>query len=259
MYYCCAVTDKGVRSHNEDSVLAAGRVFSEGSAEGIIGEPFIAAVSDGVSGGNAGETASAMCLEGVAAIVPETGELTLDQSILADRLNDIHNDILEYGSTHPECENMQATLCGAAFAGGRIYSFNVGDSRLYRFREGVLRQLTHDHTFAQVLADEGAIARNERKTNAHRNIITSTIGGRSLSIDIRDITERVSDGDILLVCSDGLSDYLPVIDMQEILAEPKDLMQRTRRLCEAAIARGGRDNVSVITLLRSDERLLHSL
>ena len=108
MYYCCGVTEKGVMPHNEDALLIKGTVMDAGSSEQNVSGPFIAAVSDGVSGERSGELASKMCLEMVRDI-EYSSEVKLDEALLA-----IHHKLAEYSRSDPDMHNMQATLCGIA-------------------------------------------------------------------------------------------------------------------------------------------------
>ena len=110
MYYCCGITEKGIMSHNEDAILIGGRVFTNTKTKHKLDAPFITAVSDGVSGENAGELASVMCLENVRLIN------NYDQEKLIERLMKVHYRLAEFSKNNSESRNMQATLCGIADA-----------------------------------------------------------------------------------------------------------------------------------------------
>ena len=171
MFYCCGITEKGVMPHNEDALLINRDVIDSGMSEQTIHAPFIAAVSDGVSGERSGELASAMCLEMVR-------DLRYDSTVdLQSGLLDIHRKLADYSRSDPETHNMQATLCGIAVDEDQnIMTFNVGDSRLYRFRQGKLKQISRDQSLVQLLYEEGSITMEERKTHVHRNIIFPVFG-----------------------------------------------------------------------------------
>ena len=121
MFYCCGITEKGVMPHNEDALLINRDVIDSGMSEQTIHAPFIAAVSDGVSGERSGELASAMCLEMVR-------DLRYDSTVdLQSGLLDIHRKLADYSRSDPETHNMQATLCGIAVDEDQnIMTFNVG-------------------------------------------------------------------------------------------------------------------------------------
>ncbi len=233
--------------HNEDAILAGGIVLTAGTAEKELEAPFIAAVSDGVSGENAGEVASRMCLERVAKINDLSVE-NLQASLFA-----VHEELADYSRNDPISRNMQTTLCGVAVdADGSISAFNVGDSRLYRFREGNLRQLSKDQSLVQLLIEEGSITQEDRKTHVHRNIIFPAFGNiKDLpKIDIQTIEGGLEYGDVLLICSDGLSDFLSTLEMQCIMELPKSLLKRLELLVKGALAHQGNDNISIVAVMK---------
>lgn len=247
MYYCCGITEKGNAHHNEDAVLVGGTVLTSGTAESELDAPFFAAVSDGVSGENAGELASSMCLESVAKISDFSAE-NLRESLFA-----VHTDLAERSRSDPDSRNMQTTLCGIAVNGDdSITAFNVGDSRLYRFREGDLRQLSRDQSLVQLLIEEGSISQEERKNHVHRNIIFPAFGNIKdmPKIDIQNIEGGMEYGDVLLICSDGLSDFMSPLEMQYIMELPKSLLKRLEMLVEGALSHQGNDNISVVAVMK---------
>lgn len=246
MYYCCGITEKGIMPHNEDALLLEADVLSEGKAEKRLKPPFIAAVSDGVSGERAGEVASRMCLE----MVSEVDEFS--RNGLRSSLMDIHRRLADYSREDPDSINMQTTLCGVAVdENGRVVSFNVGDSRLYRFRAGRISQLSRDQSLVQLLYEEGSITREERKTHVHRNIIFPAFGNvrTEPTIDVEEIDGGMEYGDVLILCSDGLSDHLSAYDIQEIMELPKSLPKRLDMLVRAALLRGSTDNITVAAIV----------
>jgi protein phosphatase len=135
------------------------------------------------------------------------------------------------GRADEQYEGMGTTLVALAYYDGDFYTLNCGDSRLYRFRNGQLTQLTTDHSLNEMLGQE-----------KHTNIITNCIGGgcNSSYIDVVQITFDVSVGDKYLVCSDGLTDMVHDEKIASLMANGAD----ANALCDAAIAAGGLDNVS---------------
>ncbi|HBB19918.1 MAG: serine/threonine-protein phosphatase [Ruminococcus sp.] len=250
MYYCCGITEKGVMPHNEDAMLIGRAVIDKGSSEQRLSGPFIAAVSDGVSGEAAGEVASKMCLEQVRTIED------FQRNKLKTGLLEIHHRLAEYSQKHKDSTNMQTTLCGIAVSEeGEVVSFNVGDSRLYRYRGGRIRQISRDQSLVQLLYEEGSITQEERRTHVHRNIIFPAFGNVKTDpkIDVEIISGGMEYGDILLLCSDGLSDYVSSIDMQEVLEMPKSLPKRLSLLVKRALDHGGQDNITVIAVIYQGE------
>ncbi len=249
MYYCCGITEKGVMPHNEDALLIGRHVMTAGMVEQRMNPPFIMAVSDGVSGENAGELASVMCLEGVRDIA-DFRKSQLHSGIMA-----IHEKLAEYSRNDENSRNMQTTLCGIAIdENQRISAFNVGDSRLYRYRGGELHQLSRDQSLVQLLYEEGTITQEELKTHVHRNIIFPALGNikDTPRIDVEEIEGGLEYGDVLLICSDGLSDTLSNIDIQEVMDYPKSLLRRLEILVSMALEKGCSDNISAAAVVMND-------
>lgn len=249
MYYCCGITEKGIMDHNEDAIVVANEVLDSGTTEQKLSAPFIAAVSDGVSGERSGEIASKMCLE-MLRDIHYSGNINLEAS-----LRDIHRRLAQYSADNPETHNMQATLCGIAFnENGSIVTFNVGDSRLYRYRGGFVNQISRDQSLVQLLYEEGTITMEQRRTHVHRNIIFPAFGNITTEpqIDIVPLYGGMEYGDLLLLCSDGLSDYLSPLDIEEILEMPKPLPERLKMLVDKALENKGKDNISIVAVVYSE-------
>ncbi len=247
MYYCCAITDKGVRPHNEDALLLHKTVLTEGVTENRLAAPFLAAVADGVSGEHSGELASSACMQMLR-------EVSFNSKVDLDaKLMEIHQALAELGSKNTETSNMQTTLCAIGVdENDMLHTINVGDSRLYRYRNGCLSQLSRDQSLVQMLYEEGSITKEERETHAHKNIIFPVLGNLT-SIPIFDIQtheEQIEFGDVLLLCSDGLSDYVSSPEIEDILALPKPLVRRLRLMTDAAIHNGSTDNITILALSR---------
>lgn len=247
MYYCCAITDKGIRPHNEDALLIHRTVLTDGVTECELSSPFLIAVADGVSGEQSGELASWTCLH-------KLKDINFSSQVdMEEKLFSIHESLAELGAKQEETHNMQTTLCAVGVdEKDMIHSMNVGDSRLYRYRNEYLQQLSRDQSFVQVLYEEGAISADERQNHAQRNIIFPVLGNltEQPDFDIREHNEKIEYGDILLLCSDGLSDYVPKPEMEEILALPKPLVRRLQLLMERAMQNKCSDNITIIALVR---------
>ncbi len=242
MFYCCGITEKGKMPHNEDAMLINGSVMDEGKAEATITGPFIAAVSDGVSGENSGDVASKMCLSLI-------NSIKYSKKVnLREKLKEIHYKMTASGIEKEETVNMQSTFCGIAVdEHENVTIVNVGDSRMYRFRGGQLKQVSRDQSLVQLLYEEGSITREEKRTHIHRNVIFPVMGNihSEPTIEIEPLGGGMRYGDILLLCTDGLSDYLTPVDMEEILELPKSLMKRLELMIETALERECTDNITV--------------
>ncbi len=247
MYYCCGITETGVMTHNEDCMMIHRTVRTDGALQLGIEAPFLAAVCDGVSGEQAGEIASRRCLEKLS-VVRYSKKINLTRQIL-----DVHHFIATQGKKHGDMRNMQTTLCGIAIDETHgLHTFNVGDSRLYRYRGGILEQLSRDQTLVQMLYDEGSITSEEKKVHTHRNIVLPVIGNLDSvpQPDVTEIAEGMRWGDVILLCSDGLTDYVTPYEIEEALAEANPMPERLQQLVELALSKGGKDNITMIAIVR---------
>jgi protein phosphatase len=237
----CGITNKARKEgQNEDSFLINKKVFTDGEFEAEIKPPFFAAVADGVSGETSGDVASALALGLLSGIKPHA-RMNYVKTVL-----EIHK-FLKMQGTLKNRPNMQTTLCACAFLpkGGVI--INVGDSRAYHVRGGTLTQLTRDQSLAQLLFDNGNLSKSERLAFAHKNVILPALG--NLTADpVPDITPLppLQPGDIILMCTDGFSDYVPPDDTEYILALPERLSSRVKKLYDRALMGGSRDNITVV-------------
>lgn len=236
--------------HNEDAVLIAGTVIVEGTSEQLVKPPFIAAVSDGVSGERSGEIASKTCLELISKLKYDSG-MSLENELL-----DIHRILAAESAMNPETHNMQATLCGIAVnEKGEMCIFNVGDSRLYRYRGGRIKQLSRDQSLVQLLYEEGSITMEQRRTHVHRNIIFPVFGNINTvpKIDITPIPGGMQYGDVLMICTDGLSDHISPLDMEEFLERPRSMKTRLEMMVKKALEKGCKDNISAIAIVYREQ------
>ena len=243
MFYCCGITEKGIKARNEDAILLNNTVLTEGRMDLKLNRPFIAAVCDGVSGENSGDIASRM-------VLGELAKQEFDSSFDFQRvIMRIHRQLKIYGRFHKNSANMQTTLCGLAVdENQQMYCINVGDSRLYRFRGSELKQLSKDQSLVQMLYEQGKITFEEKRNHVHRNIIMPVLGNTTAkpTIDISMINDKPEYGDVFLICSDGLSDYVIKSEIERILSMPMSISKRLTELVKKSLKKGCRDNVSII-------------
>jgi len=237
-----AICDKGcVRENNEDMLLVGKKLLRDNRLQGAI-EPneehpvFIVAVADGMGGANAGEIASQMVLEmvrdgiyGLAASLTDEG---LKISIRSMCLN-IHQRVLQEGMDDQTKRGMGSTLVGLLYYEGRLFLINAGDSRLYRFRNDTLMQISRDHSLHELIGNI------EVPSNV---ILNSFGGGNTFFIDIEPAGKKALDGDIFLLCSDGVSDMLNDEEIEAVLC--KEGFEEA--LLEASKNKGGKDNISYV-------------
>ena len=232
-----SITDTGrTRDANQDYV------FCEEHAIGSFLNLFI--VADGMGGHNAGDTASRMCVEVVVSQIEKSTKVTpigiLEQAVAAanETVYDASlEDVALYG--------MGTTLVGTVVFGDTAYVINVGDSRLYAFRD-TLKQVTVDHSLVEEMVQSGKLQKEAIRTHPNKNIITRALGtNRTVKADCFEI--EVREGDVLLLCSDGLTNMLEDDRIESIIKQYKNDMKRAGEiLIEEANEAGGKDNISVV-------------
>lgn len=251
MFYCCGITDTGpVRDHNEDSFLINNKVFASGESAVRCFAPLVAAVADGVAGEASGEVASGMALKLLSAVKPSP-KMDYVQKII-----DIHYSLQKYGIVK-NSPNMQTTLCALAVeSGGRAVMINAGDSRMYLYRGGRIKQLSRDQSLVQMLYEQGRITPEERVGHSRRNVIFPVLGSLAEEPEpqVSEIEGGFVHGDIILLCTDGLSDYLTSGELEEILSFPKRLPKRLADMAERAVANGSGDNVTAVAVAYLEDR-----
>ncbi|NLZ46267.1 MAG: serine/threonine-protein phosphatase [Clostridiales bacterium] len=252
-YLIYSYSDIGnVRLNNEDSVLAADTINNDGSNTVIVDAPFLSAVCDGVGGENSGEIASYIS-------VTRLKDINYSSQInMVEAIRNLHQEVLEYGENNPESANLQTTLCCLAVdENDNLKCLNVGDSRLYLHQNGVTEQITTDHTYVQMLFEQGKVTADEINAHPQKNIITSSLGNPLSEpiIDVFDIPQKLSENDVIFICSDGISDYVGELEMEAALSLETSFDEQIKALASLALERGSRDNVSIaaITLKRKEE------
>ncbi|HUB75523.1 MAG TPA: Stp1/IreP family PP2C-type Ser/Thr phosphatase, partial [Solirubrobacteraceae bacterium] len=207
-------------------------------------------IADGMGGAQAGEVASRIAIEEFA------DGLAVDEESdpaerLAGRAAAANAEIYAQAQHRAELAGMGTTLT-AAYVGPREVSLaHVGDSRAYRFHGGRLERLTHDHSLVEELIRQGQLTEEEAEEHPQRSIITRALGPEP-AVDVDMITLDGADGDVFLLCSDGLTSMVPEADVERILAENPKLAAAGRRLIGAANSAGGRDNITVILFRLED-------
>ena len=234
-----------VRLKNEDAVFADAR-------HGL------AILADGMGGYNAGEVASSMAVSRLAESLLRLAALGASEvppggsgpdavaQHLGDEIGAVNSAIFHAAATNPHYAGMGTTLVVAWFYGARMSVAYLGDSRLYRWRRGRFEQLTRDHSLLQEQIDGGIITREEARHARHRNLVTRALGVDDIvEAEIND--HEILPGDIVLLCSDGLTDMVSDADIAWVLQTQADNLSRAAdELIELANANGGRDNVSII-------------
>ncbi|MFD7407496.1 Stp1/IreP family PP2C-type Ser/Thr phosphatase [Streptomyces sp. NPDC059866] len=227
--------------------------FAAGSHKGMIREgnedsgyagPRLLAIADGMGGAAAGEVASSEAISTIVQLdddVPGSDVLT-SLGAAVQRANDQLRQMVE---EDPSLEGMGTTLTALLWTGQRLGLVHVGDSRAYLLRDGVLTQITQDHTWVQRLVDEGRITEEEATTHPQRSLLMRALGsGDHVEPDLS--IREVRAGDRYLICSDGLSGVVSHQTMEDTLASYQGPQETVQQLIELALRGGGPDNITVI-------------
>jgi PPM family protein phosphatase len=251
-------TDVGrTREHNEDSFVVADLNTMNATLQpevrthepGRMGSLFM--VADGMGGAAAGEVASAMATEVVLHelstrwrnATSHDGE-TFARAIKA-ATEAANARIHRYATDHPENRGMGTTATVAGLLGDTLYLAQVGDSRAYIVRNGVAQQITKDQSLMQKLVEAGELTAEEAEVSERRNIILQALGPEPVvKVDLTH--QQVRRGDVLVLCSDGLSGQIRAADIATVVGEEPDLVSVCKRLIDLANENGGPDNITVI-------------
>jgi protein phosphatase len=227
-------TDTGrQRRDNEDSAFARAPLF---------------VVADGMGGAQAGEVASKLAVEAFEVELPEQGS---PEERLSSRAQDANRRIYEISRTEHERAGMGTTLTAVYVDETDIAVAHVGDSRAYLFRDGELGRLTQDHTLVEELVRRGKLTEQQAAEHPQRSIITRALG-IDPEVDVDTWTYAARAGDVVMLCSDGLTSMISEETIAGILREQSDLDRAAEQLVAEANEAGGRDNITVI-LFRLEE------
>ena len=245
-YYIYGLTSKGnVRSSNEDRILVCKEVVDAGSCFTTLSAPFVAAVCDGVGGENAGEVAAQMCLE-------KLSELDYrSDTDLKNEILDIHYKIKSRGEGESSSRNMQTTLCMLAVdENGEAVCVNIGDSRMYRYVNAAIRQISTDQSYRQYVYEHGGEGDVARISPRLANAIVSSVGSSTNDPEIEIIPLVTRFGkepdDMILIVSDGVSDYVSEQQLEIGMGLDLPIAQKLEAIAQLALDNGSTDNISII-------------
>jgi serine/threonine protein phosphatase PrpC len=240
MYRFYAKTDPGrARDNNEDSVA-----FDELTKTAVL--------ADGMGGYNAGEIASGMATAFIKSELSrwltEVGPNASDKEVRRAMelcVDNANLSIFNAANSNAGYSGMGTTLVVGVFRGDKLLLGHIGDSRCYRFRGGVLTQITKDHSLLQEQIDAGLISLEQAATSSIKNLVTRALGVDDVvALEVNEFVVEV--GDLYVMCSDGLSDMVDDEALAKITLTEVDLALKAGLLIDAANAAGGRDNISVL-------------
>ncbi len=217
-----------VRGHNEDSFLMRTPLF---------------AVCDGMGGHAAGEVASSIAVKTIADEAP----LNADDVLLGAAVESANAAVIRGAEEGVGKPGMGCTCSCCLIEKGRMAVAHVGDSRIYLLRHGTLVRVTHDHSYVEELVDSGQISPDEARTHPSRSIITRALGSDP-DMYADHFTLEVSDGDRIILCSDGLSSMIPDSEIEAVAVSSATPQQAADNLVASALTAGGLDNVTVVVV-----------
>ncbi len=259
------LTDRGrVRPTNEDHFLIAELARTLFVRQTSLPQPdtqfgrnrgHILMIADGMGGHQAGEVASALTLASIEAFILHllrrfsNLQVNDEQTVLLDfqrALRQADERLAEESAHHPEFAGMGTTLTLAFVSGWKLFLVHAGDSRCYLYRGDRLQQLTVDHTVAGELARRGVIQPEQVGHHQFRHVVTNVLGGGHAGVQADVQCVDLEANDVLLLCSDGLSDMVPDEQIADILGRQSDPRIACEHLVAAANANGGRDNITAV-------------
>ncbi len=232
------VTDKGRRRQlNQD------RVFVSDGPVGILPNLYI--VADGMGGHNAGELASAICVrviqEELKSMKGVSPEVAMETAIKAANMA-----IWQQAQTREGCRGMGTTVVACTCLGDDLLVANVGDSRAYICSD-MIQQVSVDHSLVEEMVQMGGLERSKARNHPDKNIITRAVGAMA-EIDVDLFRVSIGQGDVIMLCSDGMTNMADDEDIRDVICSEGTLRDRAHRLVDMANENGGRDNISVVLI-----------
>ena len=240
-----SLTDTGrVRSMNEDYVFVSERPI------GRLSNLFV--VADGMGGHNAGERASSYAVEVLLQSIRKNKEKT-PVKVMRRAIESANDMVYQESISSDRSRGMGTTMVAAVICKDRLYVANVGDSRLYIINSQI-RQITKDHSLVEEMVRLGKLTKEEGRNHPDKNIITRAVGAEE-TVQIDCFEERIGIRDVVLLCSDGLTNMVSDEQIQQIIKTEKNLQKAAELLVETANRNGGRDNITVLLISRKSNEV----
>jgi protein phosphatase len=208
--------------------------------------PNLFLVADGMGGHNAGDYASRMTVETIVAQAADSDRKD-PAEILVDAISAANTFVRNRARENEELSGMGTTVVAASCDGSTLHVANVGDSRLYVAGNGKIRQVTRDHSWVEEMVRRGGMGREEARNHPDKNIITRAVGAEE-TVNVEFFTVNLDEGDVILMCTDGLTNMLEDDEILNILEISRDIVEMAEKLVCLANEKGGSDNISVILI-----------
>lgn len=234
-----SITNVGMkRTLNQDYL------FSSEEPVGCLPNLFI--VADGMGGHKAGDYASRLATTTVVERIgkSEEGE---PKEVLGEAIAIANELVRKKAAELPEMDGMGTTIVAATCIGQKLLVANVGDSRLYIINGRKIRQITRDHSWVEEMVRRGEISREAARIHPDKNIITRAIGAED-TVNVDFFCETLQEDDVILMCTDGLTNMLEDDEIVRILEKSRDVVEKAEELVNGANEKGGKDNISVILI-----------
>ncbi|WP_300773930.1 Stp1/IreP family PP2C-type Ser/Thr phosphatase [uncultured Acetatifactor sp.] len=217
------------------------------SSEQPVGHlPNLFLVADGMGGHNAGEYASKVTVETIVECVADSAQMDALRCF-EEAIQAANARIRRLAAASYLLAGMGTTVVAASCEGNRLSVANVGDSRLYVVSPQGIRQITRDHSWVEEMVLRGGIGREEARNHPDKNIITRAVGAED-TVKADFFSVRLEEGDMVLMCTDGLTNMLEDREIRMIMNGARDIVEKAQELVEAANENGGKDNISVILI-----------
>lgn len=206
--------------------------------------PNLFLVADGMGGHAAGDYASRFTVEQIVAYISQSAERE-PVKVIKEAIKKANSLLLQEAEQHPEKKGMGTTIVAAVVEEDRLYAANIGDSRLYVINQEGITQITRDHSLVEEMVRMGEMDKEEAREHPDKNIITRAVGVLpEVSVDFFEI--KLSPEDMILMCSDGLSNMIADEEIRQIVLRQRDIVEKAEMLIETANLNGGKDNITVV-------------
>jgi len=260
-FYIYGCTHKGmVREINEDHILL-GRFIKNSGGMGMVfaldddflqDQGVLFAVADGIGGENSGEIASKMALKAFEYQFYSKEKKDLEESVYIDMIASAgkraNDTILQISTGNPGIAGMGCTISGICLMPSGYLIYNAGDSRVYRYRNGILKTVTSDDTVTSLAVQSGHMNFRQAEESQHRHTLTNSLGTLSFNLNVKKGPE-LREGDMILICSDGLHGLVDHDQLESMLNPNESAETNVLKLLQEALHKGGTDNISVIVLV----------
>jgi protein phosphatase len=217
-------------------------MYTSETAVGNLSNLFL--VADGMGGHAAGDYASKFTVERITDYI-RNSETREPVALLREAVMQANHELLAEASKDVQKLGMGTTIVAATVAGDKLYTANVGDSRLYVLNRESIIQITRDHSLVEEMVRMGEMDKEDAKTHPDKNIITRAVGVQEdVAVDL--FENNLREGDMILMCSDGLTNMIEDEDIRRIVLEQRDIAEQAEALIKTANQNGGKDNITVV-------------